>query len=174
MKKIALLYWGKGGSTEKVAHLVYDQFDSEMIDIFDLESFNIKNLDKYETLILGAATIGADYWEEASANNLWNRFFRDLENIDLSGKTVAFFGLGDQVLYPDHFVDGLGLFQKELSKTNAKIIGQWPVEGYDFTDSEGVKDGMFYGLAVDENNQWDMTEERVKKWTDQLKKELGY
>ncbi len=174
MKKIALLYWGKGGSVEKTAKKVYEQFNPEIIDIFDLESFDLNNIDNYEMLILGAATIGADHWEDASTNNLWNKFFREIETKDLSGKAVAFFGLGDQVLYPEHFVDGLGLFQKELSKTNAKIIGRWPTDGYDFTGSEGVENDMFYGLAIDENNQWDLTDERVKEWTDQLKKEMGY
>lgn len=174
MKKIALLYWGKGGSTEKVAKLVYNQFDSEIIDLFDLESFDLKDIEKYEMGILAAPTIGADYWEDATSNNLWNKFFRNIEQLDLSKKTVAFVGLGDQVLYPKHFVAGLGLFQKELSKTNVKIIGRWPTDGYDFTESQGEKDGMFYGLAIDEQNQWDITEERVKAWTDQLKKEMGY
>ncbi len=173
MKKIALLYWGKGGSVEKTAKLIYQQFNQETIDIFDLESFDIDTINNYEMLILGAATIGADHWQEASTNNLWNKFFRDIENLNLSGKTVAFFGLGDQVLYPEHFVDGLGLFQKEFKKINVKIIGKWPIDGYDFTDSEGVNDGMFYGLAIDENNQWDLTQERVKIWTDKLKKEIG-
>ncbi len=169
-----LLYWGKGGNVEQSAKIIYNQFNMESIDIFDLVSFDIKNIDNYEFLILGSATIGADHWEQASANNEWNKFFRQLADIDLSGKTLAFFGLGDQVLYPENFVDGLGSFEKELKKTKAKIIGRWPIEGYEFTDSEGILNNMFFGLALDENNQWDLTEERAKKWSCQLKKELGY
>jgi len=95
-----------------------------------------------------------------------------LDEIDMTGKTIAFYGLGDQILYPSHFVNGLGIFQEEFEKRNAKIVGQWPVEGYDFYDSEGMKEDNFFGLALDEDNQEELTEERLTKWLELIKKEF--
>jgi len=53
------------------------------------------------------------------------------------------------------------------------LIGQWPVEGYSFNDSDGAENGMFYGLALDEDSQPELTDERIKKWTDGLKEIVG-
>ncbi|MFA5418450.1 MAG: flavodoxin domain-containing protein [Bacteroidales bacterium] len=172
MKKIALLYWGIGGNVEKASRKVYSMFDPEIIDMFDVVNFDMSTLNNYKLLILGGSTIGAENWIDAKADNEWNRFFRKLEKQGPLNFTVAFFGLGDQILYPDHFVDGLGVFQEEMDGLNVKVIGQWPVDGYKFTDSDGYKDNHFYGLALDIDNEPELTNQRIKAWTDLIKQYL--
>lgn len=169
-----MLFWGKGGNVERAARKVYSMFEPTEIDLFDLASFDTSTITDYNLIILGGSTIGAEVWMDVKDDNEWSRFFRAVEKIDLSGKYVAFFGLGDQVLYPDHYVDALGIFKQEMSESNAKIIGEWPIEGYRFTDSDGYDGKMFFGLALDEDRQADLTIERSKKWTDNLKKEVGF
>jgi flavodoxin I len=173
MKKIVLLYWVKGGNVERAARKVYSMFNPDDIEMYDLHSFNVDTIENYDLIIWGGATIGAENWSDTKADNEWNRFFRKIEEHDLRGKYVAFFGLGDQVLYPDHFVDGLGIFKEEADKVNATVIGQWPVEGYKFTDSDGMHDGLFFGLALDEDNESHLTDGRVEKWTADIKKAVG-
>lgn len=172
MKKIVLIYWTKGGSVEKSAKKIYSQFDSNDIDIFDVDSFDVDTLDDYEMIIMGNSTVGAGKWEDADSDNLWNRFFRGIEEHDLSNRKIALFGLGNQVLYPAHFVDGLGVLNDEVEKVHGKLIGQWPTKGYSFTDSEGKQGDMFFGLALDEDNESNLTDKRVAEWTEILKKEL--
>lgn len=174
MKKIVLLFWVKGGNVERAARKVYSMFDQDTIDIFDVDSFDVDTIENYDLIIWGGSTIGAERWIDTKADNEWNRFFRKIEEHDLSGKQIAFFGLGDQVLYPDHYVDGLGIFKEEADKVNGTVIGQWPIEGYVFTDSDGMSDGHFFGLALDEDSQDELTDERIKKWTDGIKKEAGF
>lgn len=174
MKKIVLLFWGKSGSVERAAQKVFAQFKAETIDIFDVDSFDVDTVKNYDLIIWGGSTIGAESWLDTKADNEWNRFFRKNEKHDFTGKYIAFFGLGDQTLYPDHFVDGLGIFQEEAEKVNATIVGKWPTKGYVFTDSDGMADGHFFGLALDLDSQDDMTDERIQQWTDLLKKEIGY
>ncbi len=173
MKKIVLLYWGKGGNVERTAKKVYSLFDPDTIDIFDVVSFDENNLKNYELMILGASTIGAEDWQDAKPDNEWNAFFRRLEKLGQTNIIAASFGLGDQILYPDHFVDGLGVYKEEMDKLNIPIVGQWSTEGYRFTDSDGVNDGMFYGLALDVDNEPELSDERMKSWSDILKKEIG-
>jgi len=172
MKRIVLIYWTKGGSVEKSAKKIYSQFDSNDIDIFDVGSFDVDTLDNYEMIIMGNSTVGAGKWEEADSDNKWNRFFREIEEHDLSNRKIALFGLGNQVLYPAHFVDGLGILNDEVKKVKGKLIGKWSTKGYSFTDSEGKEGDMFFGLALDEDNEAKLTDQRVKDWTDILKKEL--
>ncbi len=159
---------------EHSAQVIYRQFDPENTDLFALDAFDTDKIGDYGLVILGGSTVGAENWEDTSNDNLWNNFFRTIENKDLSHVTFAAFGLGNQVLYPAHFVDGLGHFQEEMQKTNAaRVIGKWPAEGYRFTDSEGMHDGYFYGLALDEDNEPEKTGERAEKWAALLKKEMG-
>ncbi len=173
MKKIVLLYWGKGGNVERTAKTVYGLFDPEIIDIFDVVSFDINNLKNYKLMILGHSTIGAEDWQDAKDDNEWNAFFRKLEKLENRNITSASFGLGDQILYPDHFVDALGIYKEEMDKSGIPIICQWPTDGYRYTDSDGEKDGKFYGLALDVDNEPELSLERMKQWTDQLKTKIG-
>jgi len=173
MKKIVLLYWGKGGNVERTAQKVYSMFDEKVIDMFDVVSFDTETLGNYELMILGHSTIGAENWNDAAADNEWNRFFREVESKDDCKIIAASFGLGNQILYPDHFVDGLGIYKDEMDKLNIRTIGRWPTDGYKFTDSDGEKDGFFYGLALDVDNETKLTEERIKDWTNLIKKEIG-
>jgi flavodoxin I len=172
MKKIVLLFWPKGGNVENVAKKIYSRFQEKEIDICDVESVDVNSLENYETIIMGSSTVGAENWQDADNNNRWNSFFKKFEQCDLSGKKIALFGLGDQILYPAHFVDGLGILNEEVEKVDAKLIGKWPIEGYSFTDSEGVDDDLFYGLAVDQDNEDELTDKRVDEWTNILKKEM--
>ncbi len=173
MKKVLILFWGKGGNVERAARKVFRMFPSGQTDISDVVSFDVSTINNYDLIILGGSTVGAELWTDVKDDNEWNRFFRKVEKIDLSGKYVAFFGLGDQVLYPDHYVDALGIFKEEMLKTGATHIGNWPTGGYRFTDSDGMEGDHFFGLALDEDRQAEFTEERVKKWTDMLKEEVG-
>ncbi len=173
MKKIVLLYWGKGGNVEDTAHKVYNMFDPQTIDIFDLVSFDFNSIENYDLMILGHSTIGAENWHEAKADNEWNRFFRKIESKGGCKIIAASFGLGNEILYPDHFVDGLGIYKEEMDNLKIKMIGQWPTDGYKYTDSDGEKDGFFYGLALDVDNQTKLSEERISAWTDEIKKEMN-
>ena len=48
------------------------------------------------------------------------------------------------------------------------MIGYTSPEGYDFTDSKALREGKFLGLPLDATNEDDLTEGRVKKWTEQI------
>ena len=174
MKKTVLLFWGKKGNVERAARKIYSRFSPATIDIFDVVSFDVSKIKDYGLLILGGSTIGAENWVDTKDDNEWNRFFVKIEDYDLSNTKVAAFGLGDQVLYPGHFVDGLAVFKEEMEKTGAKIIGYWPTAGYDFTDSDGVEGDKFFGLALDLDQQDELTDERIDKWVNQIKKEAGF
>jgi flavodoxin I len=95
-----------------------------------------------------------------------------LKNIDFSGKKVAIYSTGDQESYPDTFVDSIGILADVVEAKGAKIVGYTEVEGYNFNESKGQRDGKFIGLAIDDNNQSSLTEERVKKWIETLKGEF--
>jgi flavodoxin I len=165
MKKIAIVYWPLKGNVEKAAKKIHRLIE-EKADIFDLASFSSREVKQYEYFIFGSSTVGADAWQDANTSDKWLPFFKqmDAEEIQMIGKKVALFGLGDQVLYPEHFVDGLSILKTEFENLGATVFGEWSSKGYEHTGSAAEKDGMFIGLALDEDHQSDKTEDRAKSW----------
>lgn len=67
----------------------------------------------------------------------------------------------------------MGLLEAKISALGGETVGQWPTDGYDFDESKAVKHGKFVGLALDEENQSDLTRSRIKTWVSQLKPIFG-
>ena len=59
-----------------------------------------------------------------------------------------------------------------IKYNNIKLIGRTSAEGYDFEESRSVEKGKFIGLAIDDKNQKELTEERIENWVKQLKEEM--
>jgi len=173
MKKTALIYWPKQGNVENTAAKIAAHFDKDTIDVFTISEVNVSQLTNYDFLIFGGSTIGADNWEDTHTTK-WYSFFEKLKGVSLKGKTAAIYGLGDQVLYPEHYVDGMAVIRNELVSAGAKIIGQWPVEGYEHTDSKSIEGDHFIGLALDDDHQSELSDERIEKWVQILKSEPGF
>jgi flavodoxin I len=173
MKKIGLFYWPKKGNVESCATLINGKFPGEQIELHSIDKINDLTLENYDLFIVGGSTVGADVWQKSKDSNRWFDFFKMVEIADLKDKPVAIFGLGDQILYPDHFVDGMKIIQDEFEIAGARLIGRWPTEGYDFTGSDSVEDDKFLGLALDEDQQDELTEERIDVWVKQISKEAG-
>ena len=96
----------------------------------------------------------------------------EIESLDLKDKKVALFGLGDQIGYPDNFVDGLGILAAAFEKAGAILVGFTSAEGYSFNHSRALRDGKWCGLVIDIENQSKLTDKRITDWCEQLKKEF--
>ena len=171
MKKTALIYWPKKGNVENTAAKIAAYFDKDTIDVLTISKVEVSKLADYDLIIIGGSTIGADNWEDAHTTK-WYKFFEDLKSIKLTGRKAAIYGLGDQVLYPEHFVDGMAIIRDEFKAAGADIIGAWPVEGYEHTDSRSQEGDHFIGLALDDDQQPELSNDRIDKWVAKLKAEF--
>jgi len=166
--KAALLYSTSTGNTETAAGYIAAASGLEAVDIGDADVENIKACD---SLIVGAPTwnTGAD---EERSGTAWDEFlYGDLTSLDLKGKKVAVFGMGDQVGYADNFCDAMDELASCFEKQGATIVGAWPSAGYEHEDSKSIRGDNFVGCPFDEDNQPDESEERAKKWVEQIKGE---
>jgi flavodoxin II len=68
----------------------------------------------------------------------------------------------------------MGMLDEAIAVNDCQRIGFWPTEGYDFTRSKALTpDGeWFVGLALDEENQYDLTDGRLLQWVEQITTEL--
>lgn len=158
---------------EACARKIYAKLSTEAVDLQSIDKINDLELEKFDLFIVGGSTVGADVWEKTADSNCWGDFFTAVEKAKLKDKPVAIFGLGDHILYPDHFVDGIKTIKDEFEIAGAKLIGRWPTEGYDFTGSDSVEGNEFLGLALDEDHLDEKTDERIDAWVKQISKEAG-
>lgn len=162
MKKTVLMYWPTGGNVEKSAR-IFAQINSN-IELIALSEVQEKDVEKAERLIIGCSTVGSETWEGANGLGPWNAFFKLVEAKDMSGKEVAIFGLGDQVRWPKHFVDGMAIVHEKMLAAGAHINGAWPVADYHFDESEAQVGDVFVGLALDADNESEKSRERIVAW----------
>jgi len=167
MKKTGLFYGSATKKTAAIGKKIKDAFGDAPVEVVPAEEAWKDDFEKYDNIIVGTAT-----WFDGELPNYWDELKPELETLDMQGKKVAIFGLGDQVGYPDNFADGIGILAELLESKGATIVGQISPEGYEFNSSQGIRDGKFLGLAIDEENQSDKTDERIEKWVNQLKEEL--
>ena len=66
-------------------------------------------------------------------------------------------------------LDGLNEGIKCSGIPGCTFTGEVDPSEYRFDGSGGVIDGKFVGLPIDDNNESDRTDTRIKKWTDRLK-----
>lgn len=168
MARIGLFFGSNTGKTRKVAKMIKKRFDDDtMADALNVNRASAEDVAQYQFLIIGTPTLGDGELPGLSSdceNESWEEFLPKLQDVDLSGKTVAIFGLGDQVGYPKEFLNGMGILYDFIVERGAKVVGAWPAEGYEFEASEAVRDGRFVGLALDLDNQSGLTEERLGTW----------
>jgi len=168
MKKIGLFYGTTTAKTATIAKKVKAVFGDAKIDVIPVEDAWKKDFEEFDNIIVGVST-----WFDGELPNYWDEVKPELESMDMKGKKVAIFGLGDQKKYPENFLDGVGLLAETFEKAGAKIVGLTPTEGYQFEKSLALRGNKFLGLAIDFENQHDKTDERIKQWVEQLKKEFN-
>jgi len=168
MKKIGLIFSFNTIKTSKNAEKVKKAFGKE----FDVELVNVEEIDEEAFLSHKNMILGVPTWFDGELPNYWDEFMPAIEDMKLKGKKVALFGLGDQLGYPENFVDAIGLLATALEDRGAKVIGLTSPEGYTFERSVALRDGKFLGLALDIENQAALTDERIKTWVEQLKEEF--
>lgn len=167
MKKIGLFYGTSTTKTAAIAKKIKEAFGSIKIDVIPVEDAWKKDFESYDNIIVGVST-----WFDGELPSYWDEVRPELESLNLKEKKIAVFGLGDQVKYPENFVDGVGILAETFESANAKVIGFTSIDGYEFEKSRARRGDQFVGLAIDIENQSKLTDGRVKNWVEQLKKEF--
>jgi len=169
--KVALFYAPKGGKVDCISRIITDKARKYQIDRMCVTEVSADKILEYDKIIFGNSSIynGSNL---AVVDKNWKSFLNELQKIDLTGKKVAIFGLGNHLTYPAHFVDSIGYLANFLEERNAKIYGKVVDEGYEYRDSKALRDGFFMGLPLDEETESDKSEGRIDCWLEQLRKEF--
>lgn len=167
MNKTCIIYGSSTGTCQDLASRIAAKLGVDNANVFDAGSISAEQLEGYQNLVLGTSTWGAGEMQDD-----WYDGVKVVKAANLNGKTVAIFGCGDSEGYSDTFCGGMGELYNAAKEAGAKVIGQVSTDGYTYDDSEAVVDGQFVGLALDEVNEDDKTDERIDAWVAAIKPEL--
>ena len=117
--------------------------------------------------------LGSSTWGAGDLQDDWESFLGDLKGANLSGKIVAIFGCGDSSSFSDTYCDAMGTIYNELQGSGCTFIGAVDASGYTYDDSTAVVDGNFVGLALDEVNEDDQTDDRIANWVAAIQPEIA-
>ena len=157
--KTGIFYGSTTGVTENVCKKVATLLGADVFEACEIDKAN-----DYDFLIFATST-----WGMGDLQDSWLEVIDSLKNKNLSNKKVALIGVGDQCGFSDTFVNGMGTLYDAVVEAGANVVGKTSTEGYDYSDSTAVRDDHFVGLVIDENNQSELTEERIKNWVESVK-----
>ena len=167
--KIGLFYGSTTCYTEMAAEKIQAALGEELVDTFNIKDTSLSKAQSYDILIFGIST-----WDFGELQEDWESSWDDVAHLNLKGKVVALFGLGDQLGYADWYQDALGMLHDELAPTGCKFIGYSSTDGHEFVKSKALTndESAFVGLALDDENQFDLSEQRINAWTEQILAEI--
>lgn len=170
MAKVGLFYGSTTGKTADAAEQVQSALGGDsVVDMQDIADTEASSLAEYDYLIIACPT-----WNIGDLQDDWEAVFEDLDDVDFSGKTVAYFGTGDQIGYADNFMDAMGQLEEKIAGLGGKTVGYWSAEGYDHSESLAIRDGnKFCGLALDDDNESEKSTDRITEWTAQVKQAMS-
>jgi len=172
MTKVGIFFGTDTGNTRRIAKDISTALGSTIAaKPVNVRNATVSDMQLYDVLILGTPTYGEGALPGLSTGNAtesWEEFLPTLAGQDFSGKKVAIYGLGNQKSYPDEFVDAMFYLYEQFEQCNATIIGEWATDGYHFKASKAVVNDQFVGLALDQENQKDLTPDRLKTWLNTL------
>lgn len=177
MSRIGLFFGSNTGNTRRIAKAIKKRHDDAvMAEALNVHKATPELFASYDYLILGTPTLGDGLLPGLAAdcqNESWAEFLPRIAHLNFSGKTIALFGLGDQDKYGEHFLDGMGELHDFFSARGARLVGAWPCDGYDFVASRAEREGRFVGLALDQDNQRMLTDDRLETWLRLIAGEMG-
>jgi len=169
MKKTGIVYSFNTTKTSKVAKRIAEAFgDTAEVEMANVEEITMDQFQQFENIICGTST-----WFDGELPNHWDEFVPDIEDMDLKGKTIALFGLGDQKGYPENFLDGMGILAEIFEDRGARLVGFTSTEDYSYDSSRAERGDQFCGLGIDYETQGSKNKERVNAWVKKLKMEFN-
>ncbi|RYY01676.1 MAG: flavodoxin FldB [Gammaproteobacteria bacterium] len=167
---IGLFYGSSTCYTEMAGEKIRSQLGEDLVDVFNINETPIITAEFYNFIILGIPT-----WDYGELQEDWEEIWEDIADVDFSGKKVAIYGLGDQIGYPEWFQDAMGYLHSKVIARGAIPCGYWPITGYTYEASKALTldETHFVGLALDEENEFDKSAERIATWCEQIRDEFG-
>ena len=115
---IGLFYGSSTCYTEMAAEKIRDIIGPELVTLHNLKDDAPTEMEQYDVLILGIPT-----WDFGEIQEDWEAIWEQLDSLNLEGKIVALYGMGDQLGYGEWFLDALGMLHDKLAPKGVHFSG---------------------------------------------------
>ena len=157
-------------AAEKIADAINKIAGQSFVKLHNIAEDSVQLMADYQYIILGIPT-----WDYGELQEDWETHWDSIDSLDLSHAKIALYGLGDQIGYPQWFQDAMGYLWAKVLDQGATCVGHWPNQGYQFEQSKALTqdDGFFVGLALDDENQPELTDPYINQWSQQVLQQFG-
>mmetsp|Transcript_7106 Transcript_7106/g.10405 ORF Transcript_7106/g.10405 Transcript_7106/m.10405 type:complete len:331 (-) Transcript_7106:204-1196(-) len=172
--KVGIFFGSSTGATEGIADMIAAEFAGDAegpFEIDDIQGSVAKKFGEYDALVVGTPTWNTGADSERSGTGWDEVYYGEMQDLNIAGKQVAVFGLGDQISYSENYADASGELHDVFEDLGCKMMGYTSQDGYEHDSSKAIRGDQFCGLLCDEVNQDDLSEERVQNWVTQLRAE---
>lgn len=115
--QIGLFYGSTTCYTEMAAEKIQEIIGKDTVTLFNIKDEPLKKAEQFDFLIFGIST-----WDFGELQEDWESHWDDIETVDLSGKVIALFGMGDQQGYGEWFQDALGMLHDKNCTTASDFL----------------------------------------------------
>lgn len=163
MKETAIFYGSTTGNCEGIARRIAAALGVDDSKVYSASELDAAKIEANDNLIFGSST-----WGSGDLQDEWYDGIEVIKSANLAGKTVAVFGCGDSCGFSTTYCDAMGQLYEAAKASGGNMIGAVSTDGYSFDESASVVDGKFVGLALDEDNESDKTDERIAAWVEEI------
>ncbi len=169
MTTVGIYFGTDTGATRRVAKTIAKKLGSELTGKpINIRNAEVDDLKQHQLLVIGSPTYGEGELPGKSTGNMtesWEEFLPKMAGADLGGIKVALYGLGDQEKYSRSFANAVRYIHDQFIDCGAEIVGHWEIDdNYQFKASKAAIDGRFVGLILDEDNQKELSGDRLDSW----------
>jgi flavodoxin I len=162
--KTAIIYSKSSKNTSAVADIIKEKLKGNISEV-NIDNCTFEEILSFDLLIAGVST-----WYDGELPASWDEFLPGIEEFDFTGKTFAFFGLGNQKAYPENYQDAMGILEKFFAERGATVVGYSSAKGFDFENSLALRNNEFCGLSIDSSFSKDTMKTISEKWIDEIMK----
>ncbi len=134
---VAIYFATTTGKTEDIADRLHGMLSGTEApkDISDLD--DMSELADHDAIICGIPTwnTGADSERSGTA---WDSMLDEISELDLKGKKVAIFGLGDSSTYTENYCDAMEELHRYFQQSGATMVGYVSKNNYTFDESKSL------------------------------------
>ncbi len=172
MAKIGLYFGSNEGNTHIAADMIkaeFDKYEQDLVEVHNIADASLEEIAAWDYLLFGIST-----WDIGQLQDDWAAFLPHMDDLDLTGKKVAIFGLGDQYGYPDTYIDAAGVLADKVMERGGELYGLWSSEGYEITGSRALFEDHLLALGLDNDNEGEKHRSRIEKWVKVLAFAWGF
>lgn len=166
--QIGIFFGSSTGTTERVARVLHGALGERVYAAYDIAQSPLSYMASFPVLLLGTST-----WNNGELQDDWLLHQSTLEGMDLRGKWVGFFGIGDRLGYGETFLDAMGILYDIVVARGGTPFGATARPAGLADQLRAVRGQTLVGLGIDDNDAEADIDAQTHRWAAQLVSEMN-